>query len=640
MLLQEKLKAEGALPDKDATVHDVVAVLRSLLKELPEPVVPKYHTSLMKRCMRRSDAVGVLRTAMLLPETHLAVLCLLCDLFAGIAANAHVSHMDSKCLAIVMAPTLLYQEKLGGSETELKVVYPAILQTFIDNSEKLGIIPVKTSGGEMPKLVSLTELDVVKSTRRDRRSKSVTRTIAKMKNWMQQRRDDDAEDPESNGPQFERNSRISASAMSERKRKKKRFLTPTRDPVGQSKFYDDSDDGAPVAEKQPKLMPGSERMSRREIWVELQKKEDLPVPANVETESVLLEDNDPLTPQANSVQKAFADTWLRSESLKAELSPMLTNRSRKGRSPSQRRIDRRRSASLGTEAANNMENLSLKTPQAPVIRTPLAPLSQGRFHSLRRNKPNTVSNGLPTTFRSAVRATPLRALVLTENDDDTPEKPLESKRLSFVKPFDVSEIVKPNPELDKETAENQATAFMELARESWIPAQDVFGLPGGSAGKKRRHRRRHAKDPRRVMTAVIDSSALQGVRLKQRKSVSSSQIPLKPICSPSAGVWTVESIEFRVPKAPSTPADLHKRCDSGQRESRKRMAAERWTPGSAYFESGAAMTQSERKATVRDSVARIREENVGKVRELAQRYDTDVKRRESFVAPLPRTLFH
>ncbi len=84
-----------------------------------------------------------------------------------------------------------------------------------------------------------------------------------MKNWMQQRREEDAE---AATPGFERNSRASASTVSERKRKKKRFLTPTRDQsAGHSKFYD-SDEG-PAVEKQAKLADGEERMSRREIWV-------------------------------------------------------------------------------------------------------------------------------------------------------------------------------------------------------------------------------------------------------------------------------------------------------------------------------------------------------------------------------------
>ncbi len=100
--------------------------------------------------------------------------------------------------------------------------------------------------------------------------------------------------------------------------------------------------------------------------------------------------------------------------------------------------------------------------------------------------------------------------------------------------------------------------------------------------------------------------------------------------------------EFRVPKTPpvlSTTA--RNNSNSGKKtpvEVTRRNKTEKWIPANAYFSANAVAThhvsQSERKPAVRDSVARIRQENLGKVRELAQQYDKEAgKRRESFVAP-------
>ncbi len=91
-------------------------------------MIPKYHTSLLKKCVRKSDSESALKIALLLPEAHLSVLCLLCDLLASIAAHFDVTHMDSRSLSIVMAPTLLHQEKMGACDADVKLYYPAILQ--------------------------------------------------------------------------------------------------------------------------------------------------------------------------------------------------------------------------------------------------------------------------------------------------------------------------------------------------------------------------------------------------------------------------------------------------------------------------------------------------------------------------------
>ena len=99
-----------------------------------------------------------------------------------------------------------------------------------------------------------------------------------------------------------------------------------------------------------------------------------------------------------------------------------------------------------------------------------------------------------------------------------------------------------------------------------------------------------------------------------------------------------------MPKTPPIISTVSKKSNAGERtpiEVARRQKTEKWVPAQAYFSANAVathhMSQSERKPAVRDSVARIRQENIGKVRTLAQQYDKEAKRRESFVAP--KTLF-
>lgn len=111
---------------------------------------------LLKMCMRKNDEDSALQVALFLWQVHLSVLGLLCDLLALIARNFDTTHMDSASLTIVMAPTLVHQERVRRCEEDVEHLYPWNIQVFIQNADNVGAL----RPGICLEIVSSVEMDI------------------------------------------------------------------------------------------------------------------------------------------------------------------------------------------------------------------------------------------------------------------------------------------------------------------------------------------------------------------------------------------------------------------------------------------------------------------------------------------------
>ncbi|XP_075221415.1 uncharacterized protein LOC142324475 [Lycorma delicatula] len=176
----------------DPSVHnviDVANVLKTFLRELPEPLIPyKYHDNFL-RCMllkdRREEAV--ILTCLLLPQDHMNSLAYLMMFLNRVASESDMNKMTANNLAIIIAPSVMpvASPKMTPRSNQILTSHVQICQILIKNSNLIGVVPEHILSGELSfsnsSVYSSYTNDRSVKKKKKRRSSSLTRVLNGLK---------------------------------------------------------------------------------------------------------------------------------------------------------------------------------------------------------------------------------------------------------------------------------------------------------------------------------------------------------------------------------------------------------------------------------------------------------------------------
>ncbi|KAL1501514.1 hypothetical protein ABEB36_006821 [Hypothenemus hampei] len=165
---------------KDHQVIDVAVVLKSFLRDLPEPLIPNSHNDLFLLCTLEQKTHEVklqclLLACLFLPSENLNVLSYLMQFFNEVASFSESNKMNSNNLSIVVGPNIFPIDDKLAPKSSLKITKICeITQMLIDNSQYIGLIP-----DNIIDEISQTSSDMRnnKKKKNKRRSGSLTRIL-------------------------------------------------------------------------------------------------------------------------------------------------------------------------------------------------------------------------------------------------------------------------------------------------------------------------------------------------------------------------------------------------------------------------------------------------------------------------------
>eukprot|EP00055_Hartaetosiga_balthica_P003232 m.7056 g.7056 ORF g.7056 m.7056 type:complete len:568 (-) comp2695_c0_seq1:54-1757(-) len=145
----EDCLGDAGFEGMDMRPHDVAAVFKQFLREMPEPLLTSSFIEPFSLIQHLHDQVfGLQLLITLLPRVHRAVLKKLLDFLGNVAAKADVNKMGVSNLAVVFAPTLFYVRGGKGKqmlkEVEMQVTTASTLKLMIENRERIWEIPAET----------------------------------------------------------------------------------------------------------------------------------------------------------------------------------------------------------------------------------------------------------------------------------------------------------------------------------------------------------------------------------------------------------------------------------------------------------------------------------------------------------------
>lgn len=183
---------KGGKLDSSHHVIDVANILKSFLRELPEPLIPhKYHDTFL-RCMllkeKRDEAV--ILTCLLLPKDHLNTLAFFMAFLRNVASYADSNKMTISNLAIIIAPSVMPvdSQKITSQGNKIVSDHVEICQILIKNAHLIGVVPEHILSGE----VSFSNSSIQNNSsdgscrkkKKKRRSSSLTRVFNGLKKIM------------------------------------------------------------------------------------------------------------------------------------------------------------------------------------------------------------------------------------------------------------------------------------------------------------------------------------------------------------------------------------------------------------------------------------------------------------------------
>nr|CAI5839127.1 unnamed protein product [Callosobruchus analis] len=124
-------------------VIDVAVVLKSFLRELPEPLIPYSFHELFLRCSLVEDKVNAtLLACLLLPNEHVNVLSFVIQFLDEVSSHAKYNKMNSYNLAVLIAPNIFpVDEKIVPKNKLMHKKICDIVKLMIENSKQIGVIP-------------------------------------------------------------------------------------------------------------------------------------------------------------------------------------------------------------------------------------------------------------------------------------------------------------------------------------------------------------------------------------------------------------------------------------------------------------------------------------------------------------------
>ncbi|XP_045483068.1 rho GTPase-activating protein gacN-like [Harmonia axyridis] len=134
----------GCKIENDYNVIDVAGILKTFLRELPEPLIPTTFHEYFLRCtiLEKEKLEAILLLCLLLPQENLNALAYLLRFFSAISKRSAYNKMSTLNLAIVIGPNIIpfYQDKSYTAQHKIKKICE-LVQLLIENASKVGIIP-------------------------------------------------------------------------------------------------------------------------------------------------------------------------------------------------------------------------------------------------------------------------------------------------------------------------------------------------------------------------------------------------------------------------------------------------------------------------------------------------------------------
>ncbi|KAJ3649137.1 hypothetical protein Zmor_020895 [Zophobas morio] len=137
----------GGSFDRNVQVIDLAALLKTFLREMPEPVIPTTHHELFLRCtledVGESETEALLLACLLLPIVHLNTLAYLLQFLNAVAENSNKNKMNTYNLAVVISPAIFpVDDKLSPTTIQLRTTKVCeIVQKLIENAFDVGVLP-------------------------------------------------------------------------------------------------------------------------------------------------------------------------------------------------------------------------------------------------------------------------------------------------------------------------------------------------------------------------------------------------------------------------------------------------------------------------------------------------------------------
>ncbi|KAK9869240.1 hypothetical protein WA026_002991 [Henosepilachna vigintioctopunctata] len=135
----------GCRIEDDYHVIDVAGILKTFLRELPEPLIPVMFHEYFLRCtlLEKEKLEAVFLLCLLLPQAHLNTLAYLLRFFNAITRHSAQNKMTSLNMAIVIGPNIFpFPQDKSSFSTQHKIKKTCdLVQLLIENANKVGIIP-------------------------------------------------------------------------------------------------------------------------------------------------------------------------------------------------------------------------------------------------------------------------------------------------------------------------------------------------------------------------------------------------------------------------------------------------------------------------------------------------------------------
>ncbi|XP_044746134.1 rho GTPase-activating protein gacN-like [Coccinella septempunctata] len=181
----------GCKIEDDYHVIDVAGILKTFLRELPEPLIPTTFHDYFLRCtiLEKEKLEAVLLLCLLLPQENLNTLAYLLRFFNAIAKRSTHNKMSALNLAIVIGPNIIpfLQDKSYTAQHKIKKICE-LVQLLIENANKVGIIPNYIID-QVADSNAVNEENVVEK-KKKRRSGSLTRMFNGLRKMVGNRSED------------------------------------------------------------------------------------------------------------------------------------------------------------------------------------------------------------------------------------------------------------------------------------------------------------------------------------------------------------------------------------------------------------------------------------------------------------------
>lgn len=136
--IRSTIEEGGEFPENRP--HDVAALLKSFLRQLPEPLMTRRFGQVFVECESCTSPDLVLTACLLLPLEHLQCLQVLMRFLKKVATESSVNKMDTTSLAVVLTPNLFDLTTTGEHQGDL-TAFTSVVKSLIMSADDIGHVP-------------------------------------------------------------------------------------------------------------------------------------------------------------------------------------------------------------------------------------------------------------------------------------------------------------------------------------------------------------------------------------------------------------------------------------------------------------------------------------------------------------------